>query len=112
MSLWRISDSEWAVCDGPGPNDVKGYLIEREGSPWAIKDDASQRQFLRQIDAAASVLNRQPPSGAEYLTYILKRGHEEREIVTDADMVKLIIADGGWSRVSKSWELNLPPTQH
>jgi hypothetical protein len=97
MTLWFTQDGEYAVCDGPGPTNVAGYIIELpKGGGWIIKGDRLNRRFLDHQSAAASVLNRPLPK--DLLSYLVKRGGEERTVLTYPDVIEHIRADG-WTVV-------------
>lgn len=97
MMLWFTKDGEYAVCDGPGPTDVAGYIIQLpKGGGWCIKGDPLNRRFLDYQSAAASVLNKPFPD--ELLSYLIRRGGDERTVLTYPDVIDTIKADG-WSVV-------------
>lgn len=97
MTLWFTKDGEYAVCDGPGPTEVAGYVIQLpKGGGWVIKDDPLNRRFLDYQSAAASILNTALPE--ELLSYLIKRGGEQRTVLTYPDVIETIKGDG-WSVV-------------
>ena len=96
MTLW-FTNGEYAVCDGAGPTNVVGYISEvPNGGGWIIKDDQLNRRFLDRQSAAASVLNKPFPD--DLLSYLIKRGREERTVLTYPDVIDTITADG-WTVV-------------
>jgi hypothetical protein len=99
MSLWVNEHGEWAVCDGPGPTEVAGYLVEAAGGGWAIKGDPLHRRFLDQESAAATVLGKPLPDDLRY--YSLKRGDETGIVLTYSDVIERILA-GGWTLVASA----------
>jgi hypothetical protein len=97
MTLWMTKDGDYAVCDGPGPTNVAGYIIELpKGGGWIIKNDPLNRRFLNPESAAASVLDK--PFPTDLLSYLLKRGGEERTVLTYPDVIERIKAEG-WTVV-------------
>jgi len=52
-SLWKTPDGSWAVCEGPGPTGVKGYVEFRNG--WRIVPDTSGTVYMNAESAAAKV---------------------------------------------------------
>lgn len=98
MSLWSTPNGDFAVCDGPGPTGVMGYIVQLpNGGGWIIKDDKLNRRFLDDQSAAATVLNKPFPEGL--LSYLVKRGGEQRTVLTYPDVIEKIKA-GGWTVVT------------
>jgi hypothetical protein len=98
MTLWFTKDGEYAVCDGPGPTGVAGYIIQLpKGGGWVMKDDPLGRRFLDYQSAAATVLNK--PLPADLLSYMIKRGSDERTVLAYPDVIETIKADG-WSVIA------------
>lgn len=92
MALW-FTNGDYAVCDGPGPTNVVGYISEvPNGGGWIIKGDKLNRRFLNPESAAASVLDK--PFPTDLLSYQIKRGGDERTVLTYPDVIETIKADG------------------
>jgi hypothetical protein len=100
MTLWFTPSGEWAVCDGPGPLNVAGYLVEVAGGAWAIKDDPNHTHFLDQRSAAAAVLGKPLPEDLRY--YKLKRGGETGVVLTYPDVIDRTLADGAWTLLASA----------
>jgi hypothetical protein len=98
-SYWRDSRGYWAVCDGPGPLNVAGYVFQRPDNTWAVEGDGLNRAFLDQLSAASAVLKRELPDGVKY--YELKRQGETAFVATYPEVLASLMAEG-WSAVSVS----------
>jgi hypothetical protein len=96
---WTFWQSEgrpdrWAVCDGPGPLNVAGYVIWRDGA-WST--EGSDTRFL-DMESAAGTLTKDPlPRDGNF--YIISRDGEIRVVFTYPDVLKLHERDG-WTKVS------------
>jgi hypothetical protein len=99
VTFWLDSRGYWAVCDGPGPKNVEGYLYQRPDNTWAIEGDTGGRAFFDQQSAAAAVLAKPLPEGVQY--YELKREGETAFVATYPDVAKTLESDG-WSIVAMS----------
>ena len=98
MSLWVNEHGEWAVCDGPGPTEVAGYLVEAAGGGWAIKGDPLHRRFLDQESAAATELG-QPLPKFPYeplgVCPVLKAHHKIISVTDDHHVALRDFLEGG-----------------
>ena len=97
-TLWRDLRGYFAVCNGPGPLEVDGYIFQRPNNTWAMENDELNRVFLDHVTAASAVLKRELPQGIHY--YELKRGVETASIATYPEMLERLKADG-WVKVSE-----------
>jgi hypothetical protein len=91
FTLWRDPRGHWAVCDGPGPTEVSGYILGEAGG-WKIEDDEQNRVFLDYVSAAAAVLERELPGGVSF--YELARGEDVWIVATTEPMKDLLLNDG------------------
>ena len=53
-SLWAAENGDWAVCEGPGPQAISGYIY-RDGPVWRVRGD-TRTIYLDQESAASAVL--------------------------------------------------------
>ena len=56
VSVWHTPKDEYAVCDGPGPAGVIGYL-SRQPDGWLIDKDPTRGRFLTMWDAVRALAN-------------------------------------------------------
>jgi len=93
-SLWKTPDGSWAVCEGPGPTGVKGYVEFKDG--WRIVPDTSGTVYMNPESAAAKVLGVNVPETDEY---ILSKDGELRSVRTYPDNI-VSLTDQGWKEVA------------
>jgi hypothetical protein len=94
-TLWQIEGMEkWAVCDGPGPLHVAGYVV-RENGFWKAK--GSDVQYLDMYSAAASITTEPLPPVGNF--YSLARDGETRVVFTDPEALDIHRREG-WRVVS------------
>ena len=93
-SLWKTPDGSWAVCEGPGPTGVKGYVEFRNG--WHIVPDSSGTVYMNIESAAAEVLEATVPETDEYL---VSKDGELRSVRTYPDNI-LFLTSQGWKQVA------------
>jgi hypothetical protein len=79
VSLWTVSENRWAVCDGPGPDGIKGYVTFRDHEYWAEGQPAGN---LTLETAAGRIIGRPLEPGRELIDYIIQRGDETRTVRT------------------------------
>jgi hypothetical protein len=95
MSFWKTPDDDWAVCDGPGPTGVKGY-IERSQDGYRIRGDESCVKFM-DLESAGSRILDVPVNGTS--EYMVSKDTETRIVRTYPDSLELLKRDG-WSVVT------------
>jgi hypothetical protein len=95
-TFWQTEGRQdrWAVCDGPGPLKVAGYITFREGTWFA---EGKNTQFLDMESAAAAITEEPLPKDGNF--YIIARNGETRVVFTYPDILPIHLADG-WRKVS------------
>src|SRR4051812_14386772 len=91
FTLWRDVRGFWAVCDGPGPLGVVGYIFGEDGK-WRIEKDEQNRPFLDYLSAASALLGKKLPEGVHF--FELKRGKEIAFVATNDETAKRLQAEG------------------
>lgn len=96
VSLWHTQKDDWAVCEGPGSTQVKGYIhLDEDG--WKVAGDPTNATYLDPESAASAVVNEAVSGTAEY---VLSKDGKNTIVRTYQEVVESLTKDG-WTVISR-----------